>query len=430
MKKLIKVLNKAKYISAWKINATETESCELFYVDKRLETNRATDSFDYLVTIYVDKGELRGTATFTYYPFMDEKQIKEKIDEAVFASQFTFNKFFDIPSPSEVKLEDAPTNLNKKSFNKIIKDVQKSIFKADKFKDGYLSATEIFLYKNIITIVNSKGVNLSYTKYYGNIETIPSWKAKEDEVELYNMIQFSSFDPKDITNQIKEALLLAKARAKAKALKVKKLPEDISIIIQDEEVEQLFQSFAMDLNYAAKYQRYNHYEIGSSVQGDNILGTKLNLTMMPNYENAMNSSPVDADGVILKEVELIKDGVAINRYGSYKFGYYLGIKEPTGDIPVIVVKEGNISIEDMKKKPYIRCVRFSGMQLDLDSGFIGGEVRLGFYFDGQKEIPVTGFSISGDFHQLKGQMVFSKETTTRPNYHGPKFIQIKGMHII
>ena len=430
MKKLIKVLNKAKNISAWKINATETESCELFYVDKRLETNRATDSFDYLVTIYVDKGELRGTATFTYYPFMDEKQIKEKIDEAVFASQFTFNKFFDIPSPSEVKLEDAPTNLNKKSFNMIIKDVQKSIFKADKFKDGYLSATEIFLYKNIITIVNSKGVNLSYTKYFGNIETIPSWKAKDDEVELYNMIEFSSFDPKDITNQIKEVLLLAKARAKAKSLKVKKLPEDISIIIQDEEVEQLFQSFAMDLNYAAKYQRYNHYEIGSSVQGDNISGTKLNLTMMPNYENAMNSSPVDADGVILKEVELIKDGVAINRYGSYKFGYYLGIKEPTGDIPVIVVKEGNTSIEDMKKKPYIRCVRFSGMQLDLDSGFIGGEVRLGFYFDGQKEIPVTGFSISGDFHQLKGQMVFSKETATRPNYHGPKYIQIKGMHII
>ena len=70
------------------------------------------------------------------------------------------------------------------------------------------------------------------------------------------------------------------------------------------------------------------------------------------------------------------------------------------------------------------------MQLDLDSGFIGGEVRLGFYFNGQKEIPVTGFSISGDFNKISNEMEFSKEITNRPNYHGPKYILLKGMQII
>lgn len=430
MKRLLKALKNAKGISGWKVNAQETESCELFYVDKRLETNRATDVEDYLVTIYVDEGDKRGSATFTYYPYMDEKEIKEKIAEAVFASKFTFNRFFELPSPEEVPLEETKTNLSAKPLSKIIKDVQKALFKADKFKDGYLSATEIFLYKIDERIVNSKGVDLTFTQYKGEIETIPSWKKKDDEVEIYDMIRFACFDPKEIESKVKESLLLAKARAKAKTLRPKKLPEGISIIIQDEEVEQVFADFAYDLNYAAKYQQRNHYEIGNSVQGDEISGSKLSLKMVPTYPNAINSAPVDDDGVVLHEVSLIEDGIAKNRWGSYRFGYYLGVDHPTGVIPVIEVKEGSKSFEEMKKGPYIRCVRFSGMQLDSYYGFIGGEVRLGFYFDGKKEIPVTGFSISGDFHALKGKMEYSSETVTRPNYHGPKYIEIKGMQII
>ena len=430
MEKLISVLKKAKNISAWKINVTETKSCELFYVDKRLETNRATDVVDYLVTIYVDKGEERGTSSFTYYSYMDEKEIQNKLDEAVYASKFTFNKFFDIPGKEGVEISKPKTNLKNRPFNNIIKDVEKAIFRADKFKDGYLSATEIFLYKITNRIVNSKGVNLKSIKYQGNIETIPSWKKKDDEVELYNMITFSSFDSKDITKQVKEALLLAKARAKAKHLKVKKLPENFAIIIQDEEVEQLFSSFAFDLSYGSKFLHRNHFEVGDNLQGEEVEGSKINLKMVSMCEAAMNSSPVDEDGVVLKDVDLIQEGKAINMFGSYKFGYYLGIDKPSGNLPVIVVKEGEESIEEMKKTPYIRCVKFSGMQLDLDSGFIGGEVRLGFYFDGEKEIPVTGFSISGDLNLIKGKMVFSKETVGRPNYFGPKFILLKDMHIV
>lgn len=430
MKKLLKVLKSAKNISAWKVNVTETESCELFYVQKKLETNRATDVVDYLVTIYIDEGEMRGTSSFTYYPYMDEKEIKEQIKQAVFASKFTLNQFFDIPEKSDLKIEKSKSNLRKKPFEKIIKDVSDAVFKYDKYRDGNLSATEIFLYKITNRIYNSKGVKLEFVNYRGNIETIPSWKKKDEEVELYNMINFSSLDKKDIARQVKEVLLLAKARANAKPLKVKKLPEGVKVIIQNEEVSQLFQEIGYQLNYATFYQKMNFHNIGDNIQGENVTGDKLNMKVVPYYENAMNSSPVDEDGVVLHEVELIKDGKILTNYGSYRYGYYLGIDKPTGMVPVTVVKEGNKSFEEMKATPYIRCVRFSGMQLDYQSGFIGGEVRLAFYFDGKKEVPVTGFSISGNFHELKGSFIYSKETVTLPDYHGPKYIEIKGMNII
>ena len=38
---------------------------------------------------------------------------------------------------------------------------------------------------------------------------------------------------------------------------------------------------------------------------------------------------------------------------------------------------GNTTEEELKKAPYIECLKFSGMQMDSFSGFFGGEVRLG-----------------------------------------------------
>ncbi|MCR4561855.1 MAG: hypothetical protein K5694_01425 [Bacilli bacterium] len=430
MKKLLRVLNKSKGVSAYKINVKETESCELFYVGKKLETNRASNVIDYEVTIYVDKDEQRGNASFTYYPYMDEKEIKEKIADAIFSAGFTLNKFYELPSPTEVEIKEPETNLNKKSFNKLIKAVEKAVFKADKYHDGYLSATEIFLYKIKSRIVNSKGVDISYLTYQGNIETIPSWRRKGEEVEVYNMSKFSSFDPKEIAKEIKEVLLLAKDRSRAKKLNVKRLPENVKIIIQDEEVEQVFRDFAMDLNYSLIYQKMNLKNVGDNLQGEDVSGDKLNLKAVPNYPNAMNSCPVDDDGVVLKEVELVKDGVALNTFGPYRFGYYLGVEKPTGNLPVMVVKEGKKTLEEMERTPYIRCIRFSGMQLDHHSGFIGGEVRLGIYFDGKKTYPVTGFSIAGHFDKIKGKIVYSQETATRPGYHGPKYLELPDMAIV
>ena len=95
----------------------------------------------------------------------------------------------------------------------------------------------------------------------------------------------------------------------------------------------------------------------------------------------------------------------------------------------MVVGEGSKEFKDFKKKKYVRCSRFSNMQLDPNTGFFGGEVRLGFYFDGKKEIPVTGFSISGNINELKKELYLSKEMATLPNYQGPKYILIKGMKI-
>jgi hypothetical protein len=47
--------------------------------------------------------------------------------------------------------------------------------------------------------------------------------------------------------------------------------------------------------------------------------------------------------------------------------------------------------ERMKKKPHLEIIALSGIQIDMYSHYIGGEVRLAVYFDGKEYHPVSGF---------------------------------------
>ena len=434
MEKLIKVLKESP-ISEYKINIVESESCELFYIIDKLETNRATKLKEVEVTIYIDKDNKRGCSSFMYYDYMNEQEIKEAIDQTIFAASFALNPFYEIPGKSEEKLLKIHSNFENKPVSEIAQDVARAIFKCNKYDDGFLSATEIFITKKNIRIINSKGIDVNEDRYEGYVEVIPSWGKQENEVETYNAFTFSNFDEKWITDKINELLLLTKARFNAKKLEVK---EGLKVIIEDEGVPAVFGYFANDLSYANKVRGTGRKDIGDKLQGDNVEGTLLNIDKVPFDEESAIGSGFDNDGVILRPINLIKDGVAVNRFGSYQYGYYMGEKNPTGVVPITKVKPGTKSFKEMAKEPYLRCSRFSSFQIESHSGYFGGEVRLGFYFDGEKEIPVTGFSIGGTLKELAGKIVFSKEVEVVSRfvgprfmgYVGPKYLEIKGMNIM
>ncbi len=425
--KFIKVLKNNSKVSAWKITEYLEKSYELFYVQDKLEVNRASDTKEYTVTVYVDKKKQRGASSFNVYDYMSEAEINEKIEENVFAAGFAMNEYYEIPKPEKTKPEKIKSNLGDKPFEKLMPEIVDAVFAANVYKQGYLSATEFFLRENTNRIVNSNGVDITTKKFSGNIEVIPSWDANGEEAEVYRMINFTNFNAKEITAEVDFRLMLAKARCEAKKLTKK---SGLKVIIQDAEAGDILRYFSEELTYGKKYTKTLRFDKGAKIQGTKITGDKLNVKVVPFCENAYSSSPVDGDGVVLSEVELIKDGTVKNLHGSYRFGYYLKEKKPTGVVPVLSVAEGKKTSKEMQKEPYLRCVEFSAIQVESDSGYFGGEVRLGYYFDGKKEIPVTGFAISGDLNKSKSTMVFSKETVTTEYYHGPKYIEFKDVQIL
>lgn len=61
-------------------------------------------------------------------------------------------------------------------------------------------------------------------------------------------------------------------------------------------------------------------------------------------------------------------------------------KPVTGMLPCTELLEGSFSKKELYKEPYLECVSLSGIQLDQYNDYIGGEIRLGYYFDGNKNI--------------------------------------------
>lgn len=425
MERYIKLLKANPEVADYKIVYIKKHSYQLFYVDDKLETNRVSDSDEYSITLYVNVGEMRGSSTFDAYDYQSDDEVAENISEAIFNAKLALNPYFDLPEPTNDKPIKLNSNLADRPFNVIAEEIADLIFEIAKDKKAYSAATEIFLNKVNKRFVNSKGIDLSEEKYSGEIEFIPTVDTPEKEVEVYHMTKFLEFNKDELAKEVNEILDLAEARFNAVPLDVK---NDIDIILDTDEIGKTFMYFAEDLNYATKFQKSNLFEIDMDVQKDGT-GDKLNLSLVPFAPNAYESRSFDADGIVLKNVELIKNGIAVDRAGTNQFAKYL--KVPcNGMHPIIDVKPGNTSFKKMCKKPYIRCVAFSNMQMERVSGMFGGEVRLGFYFDGEKEVPVTGFTIMGVLHNLRGNMIYSKEEATYSDYHGPRYILIPGMKIV
>lgn len=427
--KIIKALNSKKDLAGWKIIATKRDTCELFFVLSKLETNRATSTSDYFIELYKDYDSKRGVGSANISSYMNDEEISKELDKAIFNTEFAKNEFFEIPGPTNKEIQMNQTNLDKKPLIDIAPKIAKAVFKADVYDEGWINSTEIFLNKNHVHFVNSKGIDISYDKYSGMIEVIPTWSNKKEEFELYKAINFGSVDLEEITSEVNDILLQSKARSEAVKLTEKM---EINVIFRNKEVCNIFGSVIGNMSYPSEYQHMSVFELNSSLKTPDSKGDKFSAKLVPALPKSVVSSPIDGDGVVLSEVEVVKDSIAVAKFGSFRYGYYLGVKEPTGNLRNLVVSGGTKTIAEIKKEPYIECVSFSGLQVDLFSDYIGGEVRLGYYFDGNKVTPISGFSISGSLKNILDNMTLSKEEIEFSDrdgnfggYHGPKYLACK-----
>jgi len=67
--------------------------------------------------------------------------------------------------------------------------------------------------------------------------------------------------------------------------------------------------------------------------------------------------------------------------------------------------------------------------MDSLTGDFAGEIRLGFYYDGEKITPVTGGSMSGNIRNLQNNMFLSKEVYKDGRFTGPKMLELINVNI-
>ena len=339
---------------------------------------------------------------------MTETDLKLKIAEAAARAKLVFNEPYDIPGGEKTERE-VPSNFRDYDPKELAAKIAEAAFKADRYENGSINALEVFVYKHVKTVVNSKGVDVTEVKYDAMIEAIPSWNENGESVELYEAYRFTEFDADEITAETDEKMREVRDRKHVK------------------EAGELFSELASDLTYASVYSHYNLHKIGDDLQNGD--GDKITLGMKGAMKGSEYSAAFDADGVSLADKKIISGGKVEGYFGTNRFASYLGEK-PTGDLKCVSVEKGSLTDKELAEKPYLECVSLSGLQIDLYNDYIGGEIRLAYYrHDGLVE-PVTGISMSGKLSEVLAGIRLSDKTKVRGYYGGPYKVLLKGMEII
>ena len=424
MNKVINILNKTSGISDWRVSSMRTESTELFFVHKNLETVRSTDTTDLNVTVYLAHDERLGEASFSVYSSYDEEKIAEEIEKAKKKAAIIANQPYSLPENESGEYVSSSNFANYRP-HELASLISKACFEADCVEGGSINALEIFVYKDTVSIKNSRGIDKTQVKYRAMVEAIPTFNG-EESVELYEQYNFTEFDANDVINEIATKMREVKDRYEAK------VPENkltCPVVLDASELGRLIGNFVGNLNFSSVYQHANAFKLGDDIQKD-AKGDRISVTMCGEIKGSVNSSAFDEDGVTLVDRQIIKDGQAFALWGGTRFAQYLG-ESATGYLGCMKVEGGTLTEEEKTSKPYFRCASMSGLQVDIYNDYIGGEVRLGYYFDGERESPVTGISISGKLSTALANMRLSNEIATHRGYCGPKCaLFVEGIEVV
>ena len=424
LEQIRKLLSENKNITGYKICETKIHSNELFFVKKNVDMDRAKDVHHFNVTVFIDSEEngkkLTGSSSTFLHPTMSEEEMGKAIDEATFAARYVKNPYYPLVKPVSTYQKLPESKFEKESFPYWMNEITKAIYRNDIFDQGGINSCEIFLEKVETRIVNSEGVDASSVSYQCMVEFITTWKEEGEEIELYRCINCSDFDAELLASEVKNMITIC--RDKAIATSTPAL-HTFPVILTRGAVKDFFSYYHFKSSASFVYDKYSTWKVGDQLQGENVKGDRITIILDPLINNSTASASFDEDGFALSPIKLIDQGVLKQFAANMRYAHYLGV-QPTGSIGNLVVERGSRTAQELQAEPHLMAAAFSDFSLDELTGDFCGEIRLAWYYDGEKTVPVTGGSISGNVSELHHEIYLSKERQKDNGFEGPLMVKI------
>lgn len=425
----IKTLLKESGADEYKIVMTGSKGAESYFIGNKLEMKRQLEIQSYEVTVYRDFTEdntrLRGSMKIRIHPTHAKDDIRELIGVAMTGAASARNPWYPLPDP-DGSMELHRTSLEEKTVSEWVSEIGKIIFREASGTGVTFNATEIFLTRKKNRIVNSRGIDVSWTIYSGLVELVTTTTGDDGkEVERFDQFHFSDFEPVWFSRKIREQIKATKDRAAAVPLPALK---EIPVILTSGDAKDFFSYYLAKTTGELVYEKISGFEPGKAVQSGDAAGDKITMEILPYLKNSPFNTPVDEDGVVCKGVILIEEGVTKNYRTDVRMAHYLS-HPLTGNMRNISVKPGRFRKDQLDGKKYLEIQTFSDFNVDPLSGSFGGEIRLAYYCDGKNLIPVTGGSISGVIEEIQDKILMSSEIISYESYQGPEFLYLEGVSI-
>ena len=427
----------ATTISDWRLVERRLEREERYYVAGRAEQARAVDETLYSLTVYVDTiengtpgqttGKWRGEATITIQPSFSRTECEAKIRQAAFAASKSHNPWFELPGPSSPKISVPVSGFEALSPAERIETVRHALFSVESGFAGSarINALELFITRETRRLLNSRGFDHVSTMWRGYSEFVVEADSTSGTVELFDDIEFSEPDTDRLSEAVKTRLAQVRDRARAVPMPALK---GLPVILRGKEAEEVFGWFFQNSRTEMIYSKASAFEAGRSVQespAGEVPVEPIDVVAEPVLKGLPASSAFDTDGFPLERTAVIEHGVLTTLIGSIRHADWLGVPRK-GAFGLFSVSPGKMSLDEMHAEPYLEPVMFSDFRLDSVTGDFGAEVRLAYYFDGKKVVPVTGGSISGSLSTLRAAMRRSREVGLAARSLCPKAVMFQG----
>lgn len=429
MNQLQTLLNQKSNVDEYRITEITTSSSELFFIKDNLQMNRGKDVTHITVTVYrnfedQDK-RYKGSSTTKLSPTMTLDEMNDLIDTAALAASFVKNEFYTLPSPSDELAPKIPSAFHHGNIVQNVIGLVQELYSEDQQFGAFINSSEFFINKRDVHIINSNGIDVSYTNFFGEIEVISEASGKLESIELFDVLHFSDYNTEEIKQAIKDTLYYASLRSKAIPMPT---VQNVPVILHGAAAKELWNYYQFQVTADAIYQKLHNNQVGDNIQGDHIVGSTVTMTLTPVLPNSTGSRYYDGEGTFLKETVFIKDGIIQNIMASKRFSDYLHIPT-TGYIGNMIIEGGHYTETELKDGPYLELLKFSAFQMDEMTGDFGGEFRLGIYHDGTTKTPVTLGSIAGNLKDAQSEMFLSKELVKDNEFVGPKWIKFNNIRI-
>lgn len=418
MEKILQALKEEK-INEYLIVEETVYGKEWFCIGKKLDMSRAKKVKHFYLTVYQTIYECneryKGSASCKLSEAWDMKRIQERICDLVKEAGYVKNPYYELPSPS--------SDIEGKTSSSLgtIQGVFDVMADFHEDEDIALNSYELFESMTEVRIVNSKGVDVTYSYPSHELEVIINAKNEDHEIEIYQDIHFGEPNIAELKHQLGKATRQAKDRVKAEPLKQQHICQ--RVIISQENVLSIFRYYLFQLRVDALYQQYSTVAIG-----DKLGPADFHLEGLPYLEHSSMNFAYDREGRPCRQVTLVDKGQVQNFWGDHIFSSYTDNLDTTM-VYNFKIAPGSITLEKMKSEPYLEIVQFSDFLCHPITGDFNGEIRLGYYFDGEKKVVISKGSISGNIKDNEKTMVLSKELSKYNNAVVPSAILLEKVRI-
>jgi len=394
----------------YEIEEVRETGWEFYFIKHKLDQNRAKDVNRLKIKVFKksEDGEFLGHAIGDVPPTASAEEIEKLVSNLVYQAGLVKNPYYELNGLKEAGVTDASNPrqevLAEVDIDKMAEDFIETLNAIPETETEYLNSYEIFVSKHERHFINSKGVDQRITYPKALIEVVTNARHESKEIELYRLYNRGTCDRSTLTQDIVEVLTMGKDRLEAVPTPhLKEAP----LILSTQDAAWLFEYFLARVGASYKYRGYSDWEIGEPIAED-VKGDKITLTAVPLLPNSSRNFPFDEEGAKVKERVLIRDNVTENYWGNRQFSQYMGLQD-SSIVYNYKVDGGSKTAEEIRKGPYIEVVEFSGFDCDSITGDIAGEIRLGYYHDGDHITKVTGGSVSGSMREFMKEMYISKE---------------------